>query len=51
MHNKVNALNGTKVYSLLAGPVQKKCYGQKENSRSKVCHLILSNVYCVIFLI
>ena len=29
----------------------KKCYGQKENCQNEVCHLILSTVYCVIFLI
>ena len=29
-----------KVYSLLAGPMPKESYGQKENSKSKVCCLI-----------
>ena len=46
MH-KVNALMVLRCTACRYG--EKKC--KKKISRSKVCHLILSNVYCVIFLI
>ena len=50
MMQKINALNVLRFLLFACKSVQKKLWA-KRGSRIKVCYLISSTVYCVIFLI